>query len=174
MKNTVKIKITGKNCIRLIQRINKQQIEMWNINYISRNEITLIIYEQDLETINQLNTIYKIEVISYHGPNQLKKQIKNNQILLYFLALGIILLIFLTNVIFKVEVIHNDKKIRDLITNELKKYDVKPYKMVKTYEEIQLIKKKILEKGDMVVVSGGAKWLSSAAESQLIGGIAKI
>ena len=34
--------------------------------------------------------------------------------------------------------------------------------------------KQILERGDMVVVSGGAKWLSSAEESQLIGGIAKI
>ena len=34
--------------------------------------------------------------------------------------------------------------------------------------------KGLLEQGDMVVVSGGAKWLSAAEESQLIGGIAKI
>ena len=34
--------------------------------------------------------------------------------------------------------------------------------------------KGILEKGDMVVVEGGAKWLNSAQESKLIGGIAKI
>ncbi len=42
-------------------------------------------------------------------------------------------------------------------------------------EGIKKAKEKgILEKGNMVVVSGGAKWLSSAEESQLIGGIAKI
>jgi pyruvate kinase len=42
-------------------------------------------------------------------------------------------------------------------------------------EGIEKLKQKgILEKGDMVVVSGGAKWLSSAEESKTIGGIAKI
>ena len=42
-------------------------------------------------------------------------------------------------------------------------------------EGIQKLKaKNILEKGDMVVVSGGTKWLSVAEESKIIGGIAKI
>ena len=42
-------------------------------------------------------------------------------------------------------------------------------------EGIDKLKQKgILEKGDMVVVSGGAKWLASAEESKIIGGIAKI
>ena len=34
--------------------------------------------------------------------------------------------------------------------------------------------KEILEKGDMVVVAGGAKWLESAEESKIIGGIVRI
>ncbi len=38
----------------------------------------------------------------------------------------------------------------------------------------KLKEKGILEKGDIVVVSGGAKWLSSVEESKIIGGIAKI
>ena len=38
----------------------------------------------------------------------------------------------------------------------------------------KLKEKGILEKGDMVVVSGGAKWLASAEDSKIIGGIAKI
>ena len=32
----------------------------------------------------------------------------------------------------------------------------------------------IKQKGDMVVVAGGAKWLASAEDSKIIGGIAKI
>ena len=40
---------------------------------------------------------------------------------------------------------------------------------------IEKVKSKgILEKGDMVVVAGGAKWLASAEDSKIIGGIAKI
>lgn len=38
----------------------------------------------------------------------------------------------------------------------------------------KLKQKEILEKGDMIVVSGGAKWLNSAEDSKIIGGIAKI
>ena len=42
-------------------------------------------------------------------------------------------------------------------------------------EGIEKLKQKgILEKGDMVVVSGGAKWLDSVEDSKIIGGIAKI
>ena len=42
-------------------------------------------------------------------------------------------------------------------------------------EGIEKLKQKgILEKGDMVVVSGGAKWLASSQDSKTIGGIAKI
>ena len=38
----------------------------------------------------------------------------------------------------------------------------------------KLKQKEILEKGDIVVVSGGAKWLATAEDSKTIGGIAKI
>ena len=42
-------------------------------------------------------------------------------------------------------------------------------------EGIEKLKQKdILEKGDMVVVAGGTKWLESAEESKIIGGIARI
>ena len=38
----------------------------------------------------------------------------------------------------------------------------------------KLKEKEILEKGDMVVISGGAKMLESAEDSKIIGGIARI
>lgn len=38
----------------------------------------------------------------------------------------------------------------------------------------KLKQKEILEKGDTIVVSGGAKWLDAAEDSKLIGGIARI
>ncbi len=42
-------------------------------------------------------------------------------------------------------------------------------------EGIEKLKQKgILEKGDTIVVSGGAKWLASAEDSKIIGGIARI
>ena len=141
MYNTVKIKIKGKNVIRFIQKINKNNIEIYNIDKINRNEINY----NDLEKINKIKTIYEIQIINYYGINKIKKQIKKHQILLFCLLIGLVLLIFLTNIIFKVEVIYNDSKIRNMMIKELSNYDIKPYKMVKTYEEIQQIKKQILK-----------------------------
>ena len=146
MYNTVKIKIKGKNVIRFIQKINKNNIEIYNIDKINRNEMIIIINYNDLEKINKIKTIYEIQIINYYGINKIKKQIKKHQILLFCLLIGLVLLIFLTNIIFKVEVIYNDSKIRNMMIKELSNYDIKPYKMVKTYEEIQQIKKQILNK----------------------------
>ena len=146
MYNTVKIKIKGKNVTRFIQKINKNNIEIYNINKINRNEIIIIINYNDLDKIKEVKTIYEIEIINYYGINKIKKQIKKHEILLFCLMIGLVLLIFLTHIIFKVEVIHNDPKLRNMMIKELSNYDIKPYKMVKTYEEIEQIKKHILNK----------------------------
>ena len=146
MYNTIKLKITGRKPIRLIQKLNKKNIEMWDIKQINKNEINFIIYQKDYEEVIKNKTIYSVETINYYGPKKIKDTIKKHDIFLTCLLLGLVLLIFLTHIIFKVEVIHNDKKIRNMLLNELKKYDIKPYKMVKTYDEIETIKKQILTK----------------------------
>ena len=64
---------------------------------------------------------------------------------LIFIALGIFLIIFLSNIIFNVEVIHNDKELREFLLNELEKYGLKKYKFKVSFQEIQKIKNSILE-----------------------------
>lgn len=61
-----------------------------------------------------------------------------------FSCVGILLLYFLSTIIFNVEVIHDDKNIRNIIYSELDKYEIKKYKFVKRYEYIQKVKEEIL------------------------------
>ena len=63
-----------------------------------------------------------------------------------FVFIGILILVFLSNIIFNIEVVHNDKELRNLIVNELENYDIKKYKFKKSYNEIQSIKDDILNK----------------------------
>ena len=54
------------------------------------------------------------------------------------------MIVFLSNIIFDVKVIHTDNEIRNFLITELEKYGLKKYKFKKSYQEIQEIKNSIL------------------------------
>lgn len=145
IKSIIKIRITGKNVDRYLRRIISKNIELLEIDRIDHKTIDLKIYDTDYEEIVKIKTIYDVEIIDIYGFRKLKKIINLNKYLIFFIILGLVLLIFLTNIIFEVEVIHNDKEIRNLLYQELEKYDIKKYKMVKSYHDIEAIKEKILK-----------------------------
>ena len=145
-ENTIKIHVTGKNIERFIQRLYNEKIELLNIKYINYKEIEIKINKNDLEHINKIKTIYKIEITELLGINKLKYLIKKNIHLIISILISFIIIIFLSNVIFKVEVIHSSKELRELIINELEEKGIKEKSLVKNYNQIQNIKKEILEK----------------------------
>ena len=145
-ENTIKIHVIGKNIERFIQRLYNEKIELLNIKYINYKEIEIKINKNDLEHVNKIKTIYKIEVTELLGINKLKYLIKKNIHLIISILISFMIIIFLSNVIFKVEVIHSSKELRDLLINELDERGIKEKSLVKRYDQIQNIKKEILEK----------------------------
>ena len=145
-ENTIKIHVIGKNIERFIQRLYSEKIELLNIKYINYKEIEIKINKSDLEHINKIKTIYKIEVTELLGINKIKYLIKKNIHVLISILISFIMIIFLSNVIFKVEVIHSSKELRELLINELEERGIKEKSLVKNYNQIQNIKKEILEK----------------------------
>ena len=145
-KNTITIKVKGKNIERFLKKLVREKIELYKINVIHYNEIDLKINYKDLEKILEIKTIYDIEVINYYGLLKLKYFIRKNKLLILSIIIGICLLYFLSNIIFKVEIIHNDREIREMLKDELKKYDITTFKFKKNYKELENIKQKILNK----------------------------
>ena len=66
--------------------------------------------------------------------------------LLLFSLFGILIIVFLSNVIFKIEVVHNSSDVRKFILNELETYNIKERTFKKSFNELQTIKNSILEK----------------------------
>ena len=85
--------------------------------------------------------IYKLT-----GINKLKDILKSEKIFIISLLIGLITLILLSNMIFKIEIIHENKDIRDLIKEELDNYDIKVLHFKKSYKELNKIRKEILDK----------------------------
>jgi similar to stage IV sporulation protein len=146
LKSKIKLIITGKNINRFIIRLNNNDIEILKSNQINKEQIEIIIYEKDLEKIQKLKTIYNIEKKEEYGLIKIKKEINKNKYIIISMILGYALLIFLCNIIYEVDIIHNDEEIRTFLKQELKQYGIKEKTFKKNYKQIDKIKKEIIDK----------------------------
>jgi similar to stage IV sporulation protein len=143
--NTCILKGKGKNVNTYLKYLKKRNIEVLSMKYLSKDEYILKIYTKDLKKVEEIKSIFQIEVMRINGVCYLKEIIKKHSIFFIFFGLSILFLILSLTRITKVEVIHSDKKIRELLIENLKKYDIYPGRKKKTYEELTNIKKEILE-----------------------------
>lgn len=143
--SSIKIKVTGRNINNFLKRLINNNINIEKVIPISHKEIDLIINYQDLDKVLKLKTIYNIKIVRYYGKLRIIKRIKKDIFILSSLLISLLLIYTLSNVIFKVEVIHSNKNIIKLVTKELEDNGIKKYKFVKNYQEIEKIKNKILE-----------------------------
>ena len=143
--SSIKIKVTGRNINNFLKRLINNNINIEKVIPISHKEIDLIINYQDLDKVLKLKTIYNIKIVRYYGKLRIIKRIKKDIFILSSLLISLLLIYTLSNVIFKVEVIHSNKNIIKLVTKELEDNGIKKYNFVKNYQEIEKIKNKILE-----------------------------
>lgn len=111
-------------------------------NYtVKDNKVTFIINYEDLDLLEE---IVNIEVIKYYGLVGIKIFLKKHYILLTSFILSYIIIIILSNVIFKVEIVTNNQVLKDNITYYLNYYGIVKYKFVKSNKYIENVKEKIL------------------------------
>jgi len=145
LRNKVKIKVTGKNIERFVKRLYKNNIEILSLKYIDRKTITLTIYFEEYDKVMKLKSIYKINKIGYKGIIKIKRNLYKNRFIIASLILGYFVVLFLSNIIFEVQVVHSSLDIRTLVTKELNKYNIKKYSFKKSFNKLSEISNKILE-----------------------------
>lgn len=145
-KTTINLKVKGKNIERFIKRINSFNIELLEIKYLKYNEVVIKILKKDLNKINEIKTIYDIDIISSNGLDKYKIILKKNKLLLITIIISLLFIIYLSNTIFYIDIIHSNKDIRDMIKEELSNNDIRVYSLKKDYNYIEKVKKKIMEK----------------------------
>lgn len=143
--SNVKISVRGRNVNLFIKRLIKNKINIIKVIPKSYKEVLLIVDYNDIDRINKIKTIYSIDIISYYGTLRIFKYIKKNIFIISFLIIGIIMIYILSNIIFSIDIIHSNSNIISLVDSELKSHGIKKYSFVKSYKEIEKIKKDILE-----------------------------
>lgn len=137
--------IEGRKIERFLSYLYKLKIDIIDTNVIDRNKVIIKIYNSDLEKVMNMKTTYNIEKTGYEGKLKLLSGIKKHLFLVISLIIGYALLLYLSNVIFEVEVIHSNANIRDLMIAELEERDISKWKFKKNHEGIERIKKEILD-----------------------------
>ena len=145
-RSKIRLKITGRHAEKFIHKLIKNKIEILNMNFKQKDVIYIWIYKENYPKLCNLKTIYDIDIIDAAGWIKVKKTIGLNKYFLFSLLLGIMLLFFLTNIIFSIQVVHTNKEIRDFILQELKQYEIESYRFKKKFSEIETIKQNILDK----------------------------
>lgn len=138
------VRIKGPDIKSFIRNLHKKRINLNELK-IYEKEFYTKLNQKDFDKLIKIKTSYKIEVIKKYGIVHYKEVLKNNIIFLLSVFISAIVLIILENMIFDVEIVTSDSKIRKILHEELEKNSIKKYNLVKSYSKIQEIKNNIIE-----------------------------
>lgn len=167
--NYIKVKVSGKNVNNYLKWLISKKINIINLKIVSHNEMHIIINYRDLSELSKYSKTYKITIEKKYGKLKVVDAIKKNSIIISTILLSIVLLYFLSNIIFSVEVVYNNQDLSNMLIKELAKYNIKKYSFKKDYKYLEEVKKKILsDKKDELewieIEESGTKYLIKVVE----------
>ena len=130
---------------KFVNRLAKLNLKIYSIKYVNK-EIYLKIEEDTLAKLNKYLVSYKFKVVKELGIYNFKNSLIKYKELLICLVIGLVLLFICTNLVVEVNIIHENKEIRELLMDELESAGIKTLSFKKSYNELQKIKENILEK----------------------------
>ena len=144
MNKTINIKVVG-YLDRFMNKCIKNNIFLFNINYINDDTATMTIYINDYKTIKKLNYYSKIFITGYNGFSGLINNFKSNFFKYLIVLFSFILMDVLTSFIIDVNIIHENKNIRSLVLKELNNKGFKKYSLAYSDSKLEQIKKEIIK-----------------------------
>lgn len=148
MINRIKIEITGKYTNYFFKELIRRKINIYDL-VKSHNKLEIIIDYKDYKNVKKIKTTSKVKIINRYGVSKLKYLFNKYRLLLFFFLFAIFINIFLSHIIFKVEVINHNKKLVKEIKDELMDLGIKKYNFVLSANKVNNIKEKLLENKDI-------------------------
>ena len=150
MNKYIRVKVSGKNSNYFINKLISKNILYSNLCIFSKY-IEFDLDRENYYKLTDIKTSYDISIVSYLGIYKYLFFFIRYVYIFLFIILGICINIFLSRMIFSIEVVHSNSKIRKLIYNDLEKFGIKKYSFKVSYSDKEKIVDKILslEKNDI-------------------------
>lgn len=148
MIDRIKIEVTGKYTNYFFKELIRRKINIYDL-VKSHNKLEIIIDYKDYKKVKKIKTTSKVKIINRYGVSKLKYLFNKYRLLLFFFLFAIFINIFLSHIIFKVEVINHNKKLVKEIKDELTDLGIKKYNFILSNNKVNNIKEKLLENKDI-------------------------
>ena len=145
MMSKYKIKITGKTLKYFLDLLIRKKVNFYYLEQ-TKDYLIIIIDKNDYKTIKKIKTTNKITILNRYGISKISYILEKYKYIISAFILSLAGLIFLSNVIFEIEIVHPKEEIREILYRDLEELGIKKYKFKKTYKEKEKIKKLILSK----------------------------
>lgn len=145
-----KLSIKGKNPDYFLRKIIERKVSIYDLEK-KYNEIFITVDVEGYKKIKKIKTSYEVTVLDVMGILKVKEIFNKYFVFFSFFCLGIFLIMFLSNLIFDIEVVHSNKYIRDIVYKDLKKYGIDRLRFKVSFNEKEKIIEDILklEKNDL-------------------------
>ena len=129
---------------KYLNHLIKYHIYFKKIKY-QKDLCFLYVDEENFKKLEHFWKVYDLELSKVLGKNKYILLFRQYYVFIISLILGIGLLYLLSNIIFDVRIMSNNKELVKIIDNELKNYDLKKYRFVKSFNEKEIIRNNILK-----------------------------
>ena len=133
MKHYVLVRIKTLKKTSLLLKLNRLNVDIKDIIY------------ENLKKIKKYLMSYEVELLDETGVYKLKKELKKNNLIITGIIFAVIIFFILSNLIVKINIIHEDSTLRELIRESLKEAGVTPLSFKKSYDEYEAIIENIKE-----------------------------
>jgi len=176
MNHYIKIRIKTVKKSELLLKLNKLNVNIRNIKYKDKY-IYFEILASDIKRVKKYLISYKIEIIDDTGIYKLKKELRKNMLFIISIIFSVIIFLLLTNIIIKVNVIHENKEIRELLYEALSERGVYNLTFKKNYDEyekiIEEIKNEYKDKIEWLEIDVEGMIINVRVEERIINDIEK-
>ena len=145
MNKVLWVKCKCDDYYKFINKIKYINIKILEIKY-EQGYVYLKIEDKYLEKLNKYLISYKFSVVKVTGIYDILNKIKRNYIFCICLLIGVILFFIMSNMVVKINIIHESSEIREIIADELDEYGIKVLSFKKSYKELDKIRQEILDK----------------------------
>ena len=162
MKHYLLVRIKTPKKTSLLLKLNRLNVDIKEVVY-EKEYLRFQINKEDLKRVKKYLVSFKVEIIDETGIFKLKKELKKNNLLITGIIFAYIVFLILSNVIVKINVIHEDSHLRELIADSLKEQGVTSLSFKKSYDEYEKIIENIKEEYQDKI-----EWLEIDVEGMVI------
>lgn len=145
MNSRYQILICGKSPKYFLALLLQKKVAIYSV-LEKANEIIVVVDYEGYQEILNTKTSYSITILNRFGFAKVQYLFRKYFIFLLGIIFFIMIVSFLSHIIFKVEVIHSNEEIRDILYQDLEDLGISKFKFKVSYDEKEKIVEKILKK----------------------------